>query len=341
MRISESSKEYQSFTYEALSKNKIFVNTRSHPTFLAFESQFFDIEDHEKAWELLVEGIHLQQEINITANEALKGDIWNIGDKFWTQYCHDKGYRNICIQIYKDFIDEKSLVESASYKEDISLDQPLIRFLRNVIKSNNPKYLEFASIMKESLTVDPNKDLALWSGGVELSDVSFEYYKKCPLEKTKLGGFLNTSILVSNWDLEAPLWNIISRTFVNEFVKEATSTHKRSAHVFIRTIERQSVLLRQELPMLELNQNINIIWHPLINTGTRQGIKDIAEIGKDGGLINPDHKNRGYQKKDAFNLLIEKLRNSEPYDINKIAHKHIFDIEFKELKAPFAVYENN
>lgn len=187
--------------------------------------------------------------------------------------------------------------------------------------------------MAESLNVLSKTELALWSGGRDLSDTAFEKYQKCPLERTALGSFLDTHPIVNDWECEAPLWNVISRTFVKKYAEKAEN---KNAHVFFRTIEKQSVLLRQEIPMLE--GKVTIHWHCFVNNGN-----SLAEVGYEHQnkqlipkLINVGEFKNGYKKEDAFDLLIQQLsHSSKKYNIRAI--KQIFDIEYPEYKDPYGV----
>ena len=85
-------------------------------------------------------------------------------------------------------------------------------FLRGVVRSTNPEFEQFANQLRALLIIPGGRELALWSGGIDLSIFSYEK-SRCPLEQTVLGKLLNTMPITTLWNLEAPLWNITSRTF--------------------------------------------------------------------------------------------------------------------------------
>jgi len=125
---------------------------------------------------------------------------------------------------------------------------------RNEIRNDNYHFEQLAIQLSDYLNIG-DRDLALWSGGVDLSDYAF-MRGYTPLERTPLGLVLNQIEFHSQWILQAPLWNIISRVFVRQ--------GPVNVHVFLRTFEADSVLFRQEIPAIrEIFPNAYIRWHAI------------------------------------------------------------------------------
>ena len=127
---------------------------------------------------------------------------------------------------------------------------------KDFIRNNNPYFLQVADIMRPYLTVQNN--LALWSGGIDLSDYAFSR-GYTPLEQTFFGRIVNQIEFHRQWNLQAPLWNILSSVFA--------SSQSMTVHVFLRTYEADAVLFRREIPQIkQLNPYVNIRWHAIYTT---------------------------------------------------------------------------
>ncbi|WP_028042045.1 hypothetical protein [Candidatus Stoquefichus massiliensis] len=264
-------------------------------------------------WKLLIDGIVKQKVINQDANALIDAptDI----SIFDTYSCGDTDYAQICKNVYLE----------------IKKTEDKLMFFKSVVKASNPDYVNFADKLKTYLSTGSN-ELSLWSGGYDLSLFSSRF-GKCPLEQTQLGKLLDTLPLTTEWKLEAPLWNIVSRTFVKSY-------QGRNFHVYIRTIDSESVLLRQEIPMIKRAGKI-AHWHIFYKNGTQ-----FSKVGyrrmDDGTLvptaINEDQLLNGYDEETAFKLLKQILLTSH-YKTNKQAYDQVIGKEFPEYRAPFAYYE--
>lgn len=263
------------------------------------------------SWKWLIDGIVEQKIIN----QNVEGiTVAPVNDSAFDAYsCGDNEYAKMCKNVYKQ----------------IGKEEGKLTFFKNVVKASNHKYVSFANKLKDNLSTG-SKELALWSGGYDLSLFSSQS-EKCPLEQTKLGRLLDTLPLTTEWKLEAPLWNVISRTFVMSYTG-------KDFHVYIRTIDTESVLLRQEIPMIK---NKNDHWHIFYNNGT-QFSKIGYIINKDGSLspkaINIDQLPNGYNRETAFELLRQMLHSSQ-YKTNKQSYDQVIGKEFPQYRAPFALYE--
>lgn len=141
-------------------------------------------------------------------------------------------------------------LEQLEFGEGIVLDDTT----RNVIRNDNVYFEEVAIVLSDYLSIG-GQDLALWSGGIDLSDYAFGR-GYCPLERTILGSVVNQIEFHNQWILQAPLWNILSTVFVRQ--------QPAGVHVFLRTFEADAVLFRQEVPIIrEIFPGIPIRWHAI------------------------------------------------------------------------------
>ncbi|MEZ5261715.1 MAG: hypothetical protein R2755_08055 [Acidimicrobiales bacterium] len=137
--------------------------------------------------------------------------------------------------------------------------------------------MELTAYMDDALDIG-GTTMALWSGGIDMSNYAFAK-GYLPLEKTKLGGVLDSLKLHSSWALKAPLWNALSRAFV----RHAGAT----VHIFVRSVQADSVLIAEEVPGLgELEaltgKPIATAWHAVY---TDPDTKQHAEIDAGRNLV--------------------------------------------------------
>lgn len=134
----------------------------------------------------------------------------------------------------------------------------------------NPEYEALAKLLGDELRLLPGTNLALWSGGFAVSEYA---HKKghTSLEFTKAGKIIDQLEFHSNWSLQAPLWNALSRAFVQHASPDV--------HIYIRSWDPESVLIRQEVPGLRhlqaLYRQITLHWHALY-TDERGVTKEIT-----------------------------------------------------------------
>lgn len=148
----------------------------------------------------------------------------------------------------------------------------------------NSHFADLAEAMKAELRILPSKPLALWSGGYDVSLYARQKKGCTTLESTILGGVFDELELYSDWKCIGPLWNAISRKFVEQgygFV-----------HVFMRVHAPDSVLYREEVPALQAKTGDGlppalkvkgINWHALFGDGSWQQLK---EINAQGDLVS-------------------------------------------------------
>lgn len=144
-------------------------------------------------------------------------------------------------------------------------------------RDDNPHFDAFAELLQSYLDI-PYPNLALWSGGFAVSDYARKRKHCTTLESTILGGTLDRLELYNDWKCIGPLWNTISRKFVEQGYGVAK--------VFLRVHAPDSVLYRQEVPMLGINSRIVCLqWHVLYGDGDWSSLR---EIDDDGALVQ-DH----------------------------------------------------
>lgn len=163
--------------------------------------------------------------------------------------------------------------------EGLHLDQET----RNEIRNDNFHFEDVATQLSQYLNVG-NAPLALWSGGVDLSDYAY-MRGYVPLERTSLGLVLNQIEFHSQWILQAPLWNIISRVFVRQ--------GPVNVHVFLRTFEADSVLFRQEIPAIRaIFPNAVIRWHAIYTLPDNVSLAELDDnmqlVANFGGFQSED-----------------------------------------------------
>lgn len=104
--------------------------------------------------------------------------------------------------------------------------------------------------------------IGLWSGGFDLSQYAASI--GCTtLEETPFGFILDSLYLTNSWARLGPLWNVISREFVNVAIMNSAEFH-----VFIRVYDVNSVLIRQEVNQIRrVAPQLAIFWHPIVSEG--------------------------------------------------------------------------
>lgn len=300
----------------------------THPSYATFSEAMVkekkSTAEAEALWKLLIDGFRHQRELNKDAQkeaEAIKNTTQF--NTLLIKYAISEPLKSI----YQDnfiYFSEK-ITNASTAKKQEKAKENYMSFLRGVIRSTNPEFEQFAHKLRALLTISENRELALWSGGIDLS--TFSYDKgRCPLEQTVLGNLLNNMPITTLWNLEAPLWNIISRTFVSQYTR-------LPVHVYFRVLDNASVLLRQELPLMQKNNAaLAIHWHPVFNYP-----KGMAEVGVHGEAIT--EPGRGIDDmKAAAELLIAKL-GAASYKANKQAYERANSDYFDPTRPPFAIDE--
>ncbi|WP_049566765.1 hypothetical protein [Streptomyces sp. SBT349] len=124
-------------------------------------------------------------------------------------------------------------------------------------RASNSWYQELVKLIGDYLEID-TPTLALWSGGRELSDYA-RAKGHTPLEATPFGGVIDALTLTSDWMLKTPMWNVLSKAFVDRA--------RGPVHIFLRSYNPDSVLIAQEVPQLRvvmaLHPAVRLVWHPV------------------------------------------------------------------------------
>lgn len=161
----------------------------------------------------------------------------------------------------------------------------------------NPHYQRLAEELETLLAVAPGDMPALWSGGYDVSMYAQNAGFRT-LEVTEAGQIFDQLKLFRDFSTLGPLWDGISRKFVASFGGEI--------HVFVRTMDKDSTLFRQELAELhQLEGVVGVRWHvmqgsdlsnltPIDGSGrpapghTFDGFRDAAGAMDPGAFRAPD-----------------------------------------------------
>ncbi|WP_426362388.1 hypothetical protein [Streptomyces sp. E-08] len=144
-------------------------------------------------------------------------------------------------------------------------------------RASNTWYQDLVKLIGDYLKID-TPTLALWSGGREVSDYALAR-GHTPLEATPFGGVVDKLALTSDWMLKTPMWNVLSKAFVNRA--------RGPVHIYLRTYNPDSVLISQEVPQLRvvmaLNPAVRLIWHPVYAAadGTLREVDKRLELTSD------------------------------------------------------------
>ncbi|MFD8612172.1 hypothetical protein [Streptomyces sp. NPDC059631] len=201
-----------------------------------------------------------------------------------------------------------------------SADPSLDPAERRAYRASNTWYRELVDLVGDHLRIT-TPTMALWSGGFDVS-VYAQSKGHTSLEFTRLGKVVDQLELHADWKLQAPLWNVLSRAFV----ERATGP----VHVFLRAYSPDSVLIAQEIPQLRVIQKVNpavtVLWHPLYTTADGR----IREISEDLRLTD----DAAYRSRDKCVALMYQylLRfHDEKNSKASVAHKEMHELLAKNV----------
>ncbi len=121
--------------------------------------------------------------------------------------------------------------------------------------------------------LDPGDKLALWSGGIAISQYARELGYRC-LETTAAGEMFNNAKL---YNIDESLWNLWDY-LAKEFVDQIRGSE---LHIFVRNIDRKSTLVQVEVPhLLQKREDLRIRWHVIV--GDSDDPKELLALTKDG-----------------------------------------------------------
>lgn len=130
-------------------------------------------------------------------------------------------------------------------------------FTNEEIRQDNELFKQVARAVRPLLNV--GDVVGLWSGGFDLSQYA-QSIGCVTLEESPFGFILDSLYLTNSWGRLGPLWNIISREFVDVAIGNGAEFH-----VFMRTYDIGSVLIRQEVDQIKkIAPILNIYWHPIV-----------------------------------------------------------------------------
>ena len=146
---------------------------------------------------------------------------------------------------------------------------------------------------KHNHLLDAQDKLALWSGGVDLSEYAQDELGYRCLETSKLGGILNQAQLYRNDTRTWDLWDPLAEAFVEQVRRH------QEVHVFVRTFDQESTLLQGEYPKLveRLAERANpesaermFKFHVIVgDTGRTKDMYALTEAGR------PEQETKGRQ----------------------------------------------
>ncbi len=229
----------------------------------------------------------------------------------------------------------KALQGECSEEQAKKLWKLLLEGLREQYNNKKSSKLnEFAAEAGKCGLLSTGKEhIALWTGGFDMSRIAQEL-GYCTLEKTTIGSILNTTPLTSLWECEAKLWNELSRVFVQTY-------DGNEAHIYFRIMDTNSVLERQEVPMIKLKQNTIIHWHPIYCTNPLTSIvlHKYSEVGIDGNAINIEQNNSGFIIQEMAGQALQEAIRRISINLNIKSFEHANSPWFKPDRVPFASYE--
>lgn len=137
-------------------------------------------------------------------------------------------------------------------------------------RASNSWYQELVLLIGEGLQIGTDT-LALWSGGRQVSDYA-RAKGHTPLESTAFGGVVDKLSLTGDWMLKTPMWNVLSKAFVNQA--------RGPVHIYLRSFNPNSVLIAQEVPQLRvvmaLHPEVRLVWHP-VSTAADGTLTEVAK----------------------------------------------------------------
>lgn len=188
-------------------------------------------------------------------------------------------------------------------------------------KKRNPYYPQLASLLREALLVPPDRVLALWSGGYDVSMYAQErgYFT---LETTRAGKVYDQLKLFKNWAPLGELWNQISKQFVVHGTPEV--------HIFVRSYDPSCVLYTEELPtILKLESVAELRWHLL----SGKKLEELTELNADGTPV-ASYAFDNYR--DVVALMPPDAIRNDDITKNRMA-KELSDHERQQMKEDVAV----
>ena len=149
----------------------------THPSYATFSEAMVkekkSTAEAEALWKLLIDGFRHQRELNKDAQkeaEAIKNTAQF--NTLLIKYAIPEPLKSI----YQDnfiYFSEK-ITNASTAKKQEKAKENYMSFLRGVIRSTNPEFEQFAHKLRALLTISENRELALWSGGIDLSTFSYD-----------------------------------------------------------------------------------------------------------------------------------------------------------------------
>ncbi|HEU4732615.1 MAG TPA: hypothetical protein VFT22_32190, partial [Kofleriaceae bacterium] len=208
---------------------------------------FNDPDPHHAMRDLIKATTERLELIENVANVAWTGDAKDIAR---THPERESFYRALDGIVEPHLIDEAWALVIQGVHKQVEINKAGLKG-----KVPNDYYQQLADKMADLLRPGDRVMPSLWSGGYDVS-VYAQNRGFRTLEATQAGRLFDQLKLFKDFSTLGPLWNEISTKFVDAFAGDT--------HVFVRTMDKNSVLFRQELvALMKLDGITSIKWHVL------------------------------------------------------------------------------
>lgn len=207
--------------------------------------------------------------------------------------------------------------------------------------TDNQFFVQVVELIEDNLKVPAGKEMALWTGGIQVSrqlQTPGLADKLCVLESTGFGEVLNTVPITGTWIREEGLWNIVSRKFVEQYTGA-------TVHIYFRNVNEVSILFAQELVELK-KKKVKVVWHPLVTLPNGE-LREVIDVSASTAYVDVDKihisfagetQNDSFEKamKDAFEAWENKIKVSSPI-ANSRSLKGCYSHNYAFFRPPYAV----
>lgn len=215
-------------------------------------------------------------------------------------------------------------------------------FLREI--TDNEFLVQVVELIKDNLKVPAGKQMALWTGGEQISRLLHRRELEnqlCILDGTEFGDILNTVPMTVSWIREEGLWNLISKKFVQQYEGEWV-------HIYFRNVSEVTILFAQELVELK-KKKVKVAWHPLVTlpNGELREVVNVpastayADVNKIHLRFVGETQSDSFEKamNEAFEAWENKVNVSSPI-ANSRALKGYYYHNYAFFRPPYAINLN-
>jgi hypothetical protein len=142
----------------------------------------------------------------------------------------------------------------------------------------NSSFAAFSTLPQIKGLLAPGDRLALWSGGIAISQYA-RNLGYCCLETTRFGEMFDRVKVYRNEQSLWHLWDYLAKAFVEQVNRAG------EVHIFVRNFDRRSTLLKVEYPrLLEIRNargaGFQIKWHVIVGDGDgHEGLRALTGEG--------------------------------------------------------------